>query len=155
MINRIPSPNLSASNFHRKNETNDPKKSNNSPILIAWLIYMVPLTSNHPKMIASTFSLGRQVTLFNLQLMNTPILYIKSGCPWCVEAEAYFKANQVQVETREVRSNKVFMDQMVKLSGQTKTPTFVFGKFIVADFDIDEFKAALNEAPAIKEQLGL
>lgn len=87
--------------------------------------------------------------------MNTPILYIKNGCPWCEEALSYFRTNNVQLETREVRSNKVFMEQMVKLSGQSKTPTLVLGDFIVADFDIGEFQAALNQAPAIKAQLGL
>lgn len=84
-----------------------------------------------------------------------PILYIKSGCPWCTEAIAYFHKKAVQLETREVRSNKVFMDQMVKLSGQSKTPTFVMGDFLVADFDIGEFTAAINSAPAIKTLLGL
>ena len=88
-------------------------------------------------------------------LMNTPILYVKSGCPWCTEALSYFSANNVRLETREVRSNKVFMDQMVKLSGQTKTPTFALDNFIVADFDVGEFLAALNQAPAVKAQLGL
>ena len=87
--------------------------------------------------------------------MNTPILYIKSGCPWCTEALSFFGANNIRHETREVRSNKVFMEQMVKLSGQSKTPTFVHGKFVVADFDIGEFKVVLNQAPAIKAQLGL
>jgi len=87
--------------------------------------------------------------------MNTPILYIKNGCPWCDEALSYFRANNIRLETREVRSNKVFMDQMVQLSGQTKTPTFVLGDFIVADFDIGEFQAALQQAPAIQAQLEL
>jgi glutaredoxin len=87
--------------------------------------------------------------------MNTPILYIKNGCPWCEEALSYFRTNNIRLETREVRSNKVFMEQMVKLSGQTKTPTLVLGDFIVADFDIGEFQVALNQAPAIKAQLGL
>lgn len=87
--------------------------------------------------------------------MNTPILYIKSGCPWCEEALSFFRANSIRLESREVRSNKVFMDQMVKLSNQSKTPTFVLGDFIVADFDIGEFKAALQQAPTIKAQLGL
>ena len=54
-----------------------------------------------------------------------------------------------------MRSNKAFMEQMVKHSSQTKTPTFVHGEFVVADFDIGEFKAALNQAPAVKAQLGL
>ena len=87
--------------------------------------------------------------------MNTPILYIKSGCPWCDDALSFFRSNNIRLETREVRSNKVFMDQMVKLSSQSKTPTFVLGDFIVADFDISEFKVALNQAPAIKARLGL
>ena len=90
--------------------------------------------------------------------MNTnqdPILYVKSGCPWCTEAIAYFKSKAVQLETREVRSNKVFMEQMIKRSGQSKTPTFVMGDFLVADFDIGEFTAAINKAPAVKTTLGL
>ncbi|MEZ7842907.1 MAG: glutaredoxin domain-containing protein [Opitutales bacterium] len=87
--------------------------------------------------------------------MNIPILYIKSGCPWCTEALSYFSTNNIRLETREVRSNKAFMEQMVKHSSQTKTPTFVHGEFVVADFDIGEFKAALNQAPAVKAQLGL
>jgi glutaredoxin len=90
-----------------------------------------------------------------MNLQSAPILYVKSGCPWCTEALSFFNANNIRVETREVRSNKVFMDQMVKLSGQSKTPTFVLGDFVVADFDVGEFTAALDRAPAVKAQLGL
>ena len=86
---------------------------------------------------------------------TTPILYIKAGCPWCDEALAYFKKEQVALDVREVRSNKPFMDQMVKISEQTKTPTFVHGDFVVADFDVGEFQTAINKAPAIKAELGL
>jgi len=90
-----------------------------------------------------------------MKAKNSPILYIKSGCPWCIEAAAYFKSVGLEVETREVRRNKVFMDQMVQLSGQTKTPTFVYGDFIVADFDVGEFKTALKKAPKIAKELGI
>lgn len=90
-----------------------------------------------------------------MNLQSTPILYVKSGCPWCIEALSFFDANNIRVETREVRSNKVFMDQMVQLSGQSKTPTFVLGDFVVADFDVGEFAAALDRAPAVKARLGL
>lgn len=86
---------------------------------------------------------------------NTPILYIKAGCPWCDEALAYFEKHQVNLEIREVRSNKPFMDQMVKVSGQSKAPTFVYGDFIVADFDVGEFNAAIDRAPTVKAALGL
>jgi len=87
--------------------------------------------------------------------MQSPILYIKSGCPWCTEAMRYFQSVGLKLETREVRRNKVFMDQMVQLSGQSKTPTFVYGDFIVADFDVGEFKAALKKAPNIAKELGI
>ena len=86
--------------------------------------------------------------------MSKPILFVKAGCPWCEAALAYFKQEQLALEVREVRSNKPFMEQMVRISGQSKAPTFVYGEFVVADFDVDEFKAAVNQAPAIKTQLG-
>ena len=86
---------------------------------------------------------------------NRPILYIKKGCPWCIDALNYFNENGLDLDIREVRSNQPFMDQLVRISGQKKTPTFVYGEFVVADFDIGEFKAALKNAPSIKSKLGL
>ena len=47
------------------------------------------------------------------------------------------------------------MDAMLALSGQTKTPTFEYGDFMVADFDVDEFLAELNEFPEIRQKLGI
>ncbi|MGB0415894.1 MAG: glutaredoxin family protein [Coraliomargarita sp.] len=86
---------------------------------------------------------------------QSPVLYVKAGCPWCEAALDYFKKERIDLEVREVRSNRPFMEQMVRISGQTKAPTFVHGDFVVADFDIDEFKAAIHEAPAVKAELGL
>lgn len=90
-----------------------------------------------------------------MQASNTPILFVKSGCPWCEEALSFFKSHSVELEVREVRSNKPFMEQMIALSGQTKAPTFALGNFIVADFDVSEFKAKLAQFPAIQDQLGI
>lgn len=84
-----------------------------------------------------------------------PILYIKAGCPWCDSALDYFHKEDLELDVREVRSNQPFMEQMVKISGQRKTPTFVYGEFVVADFDLGEFRAAINKAPSIKTELGL
>ena len=41
---------------------------------------------------------------------------------------------------------------MLALSGQTKTPTFEYGDFMVADFDMDSFDE-LNEFPEIRQKL--
>lgn len=84
-----------------------------------------------------------------------PILYIKSGCPWCREALSFFNSQGVDLDVRDVNLNAKDMDAMVSLSGQTKTPTFVYEDFMVADFDVDEFSAELSEFPEIKQKLGI
>lgn len=86
---------------------------------------------------------------------KTPILYIKSGCPWCREALSFFNSQGVDIDIRDVLENPKDMDAMVALSGQTKTPTFEYEDFVVADFAIDEFLAELDEFPEIRQQLGL
>ena len=47
------------------------------------------------------------------------------------------------------------MHRLIEVSGQSLTPTFVYGDFVVADFSIDEFQEQLNQAPQIKKQLGI
>jgi glutaredoxin 3 len=56
---------------------------------------------------------------------------------------------------RDVNENPKDMDAMLTLSGQTKTPTFEFGDFMVADFDVDEFLAELSKFPMIRQKLGI
>jgi glutaredoxin len=86
---------------------------------------------------------------------KTPILYIKSGCPWCREALSFFNSQGVDLDVRDVLVNAKDMDAMVALSGQTKTPTFEYEDFMVADFSVDEFLADLSEFPEIQHQLGI
>ena len=47
------------------------------------------------------------------------------------------------------------MSELEEISGQSKTPTLKNGDFVVADFDIDEFKQALRENPEEAKKLGL
>jgi len=84
-----------------------------------------------------------------------PILYIKSGCPWCREALSFFNSQGVDLDVRDVSQNAKDMDAMVAVSGQTKTPTLEFEDFMVADFDVDEFLAELSEFPEIRQKLGI
>jgi len=86
---------------------------------------------------------------------NTPILYVKSGCPWCREAISFFNAQGVEIDIRDVRSNPKDMDAMVASSGQTLTPTFEYEDFVVADFSLDEFMAELSEFPEMQQKLGI
>jgi glutaredoxin len=87
--------------------------------------------------------------------IKRPILYIKSGCPWCREALSFFNSQGVDLDVRDVNENRKDMDAMVALSGQTKTPTFEYEDFVVADFDVNEFLAELDEFPEVRQKLGI
>jgi glutaredoxin 3 len=85
---------------------------------------------------------------------TTPILYIKPGCPWCREALSFFSQHGVPVDVRDVSDNGRNMKRMIEVSGQSLTPTFELGEFVVADFSINEFLDAVEQVPEIKQQLG-
>lgn len=87
--------------------------------------------------------------------MSKPTLYIKQGCPWCDEASKYFSEIGLEVETIDVRTDPSKMSELEKVSGQTKTPTLKNGDFIVADFDVGEFKDALRGNPQEASKLGV
>ncbi len=87
--------------------------------------------------------------------MKKPILFVKAGCPWCIDALAYFESKQVKLDIIDLRADPQRMDELVAISGQTKTPTLKLGDFVVADFDLEEFEAALAKNPEAKRELGL
>ena len=87
--------------------------------------------------------------------MNKPVLFIKNGCPWCADALKYFADFGLELDLVDVRSDPSRMPELLAVSGQTKTPTLKNGDFVVADFDIDEFKQALLENPAEAKKLGM
>ena len=88
-------------------------------------------------------------------MKSRPILYIKSGCPWCDDALAYFSRHNVPLDIRDVRSDPEAMKRMREISGQSLTPTFEYDDFMVADFSVNEFASALNARPEIREKLGI
>ncbi len=84
-----------------------------------------------------------------------PILYIKPGCPWCRAARSFLEQHGLDLDIRNVLVNKKDMDQMTEISGQTMTPTFQYGDFVVADFSVDEFLAEIAEFPELQAELGI
>ncbi|WP_269541199.1 glutaredoxin family protein [Cerasicoccus fimbriatus] len=84
-----------------------------------------------------------------------PIIYIKPGCPWCNEALAYFQQHGVDLDVRDVTRSRSNMQRMIEISGQSLTPTFEYGDFVVADFSVDEFLDELAEEPQVRRDLGL
>jgi glutaredoxin len=86
--------------------------------------------------------------------MSLPILYIKQGCPWCIDALAYFKDKNMQLQLIDVNKEAGMMQELIRVSGQSKTPTLKNGDFVVADFDISEFEQALQDNPKEAKKLG-
>jgi glutaredoxin 3 len=66
------------------------------------------------------------------------VLYVKNGCPWCVEVEQYLKQHGIEVEKVVVSGNAQAMSEMVALSGQSKAPTLDWDGEVLADFGVDE-----------------
>ena len=87
--------------------------------------------------------------------MSKPILYIKSQCPWCKDALAFFKSHNIALDIRDVLEDSNDMSDMKTISGQNLTPTFVWDNCIIADFSVDEFKLAIESHPEKKAQLGI
>ena len=73
------------------------------------------------------------------------IVYTKTGCPWCNDVLAFLRGKKVAFEEREVRGNKVFMDEMVEKSGQTKAPTLDLNGEIIADTDREAAEVFLKK----------
>ena len=70
----------------------------------------------------------------DLEEMETPILYVKRGCPHCRAATDYLDQHNVEYESIEVRSDPAQMEKLREVSGQTKTPTMVWEGDVLADF---------------------
>ncbi len=70
--------------------------------------------------------------------MSQPILYVKTGCPWCDEVIDYLNDNRIPYKTVVVSGNRAAMQQMVDLSGQSKAPTLDWHGQVLADFGVDE-----------------
>jgi glutaredoxin len=77
--------------------------------------------------------------------MAAPLrLYIKPGCPWCIMAEDWLQANGYRYETLNVRSEPRLMDEMVRISGQSRAPTLSVGDLVLPDFGPDELAVFLK-----------
>lgn len=86
---------------------------------------------------------------------QTPILYIKDGCPFCIEAMNWLDSHGVPTEVIDVNKDHGALRRMISVSGQTRTPTLEIGEFVCADFSIAELIEELEQNPEAKRLLGL
>lgn len=74
-----------------------------------------------------------------------PTLYIKPGCPWCVDVEAYLRRHGIEYETVNVSRDRDGMMEMVELSGQSRAPTMDWDGEVLADFGVEELVPFLEK----------
>ena len=79
-----------------------------------------------------------------------PILYVKSACSWCDEAEDYLKEHCIAYDRINVSADRAGFAEMLELSGQTKAPTMDWAGEVLADFGADELDAFLRERNVVK-----
>jgi len=77
--------------------------------------------------------------------MSLPVLYIKTGCPWCEDVIEYLDRQGIEVETIVVSGNREAMAEMVALSGQSKAPTLDWHGKVLADFGVEELVPFLRK----------
>ncbi len=79
----------------------------------------------------------------------TPILYVKTGCPWCDEVTDYLDAKKIVYRQVVVSGNREAMQAMIDLSGQSKAPTLDWDGEVLADFGVDELVPFLKARGAV------
>ena len=66
-------------------------------------------------------------------------LFVKVWCPWCVSAREWLDARGFRYELVDVEADRADYDEMIRLSGQSKTPTLVTGEgAVLPDFGPEE-----------------
>ncbi len=73
------------------------------------------------------------------------ILYVKTRCPWCVQAVAYLQKHGYAFTEIDVLRDKDAFAKMRQLSGQSLTPTLVIGDLLLPDFGVDELEDFLKQ----------
>ena len=69
---------------------------------------------------------------------DLPILYIKPGCPWCVEATAWLDEHGISHRRVDVVTDARARAEMERKSRQSKAPTLDWHGKILADFGVAE-----------------
>lgn len=72
-----------------------------------------------------------------------PILYVKTGCPWCHEVVDFLGDHGVAYREKNVTQDSAAFAEMKKVSHQEKAPVLDWHGKILADFGVAELKPFL------------
>jgi glutaredoxin len=76
---------------------------------------------------------------------SLPILYVKTGCPWCAEVIDYLKTHAVEHVEKNVTDDRHAFEEMRQKSHQTKAPVLDWHGQILADFGVVELRPFLRK----------
>jgi glutaredoxin len=82
---------------------------------------------------------------------SLPVLYVKTGCPWCEEARTFLEGHGISHREVNVSEDRRALDEMTRLSGQSKAPTLDWHGDVLADFDVDELTEFLHQHDVVLE----
>lgn len=73
-------------------------------------------------------------------------VYVKVWCPWCVMAKEWLDSHGYQYQWIDVEKSRADYDEMIRLSGQRRTPTLVTENgLVLPDFGPDELEVFLKK----------
>lgn len=75
---------------------------------------------------------------------ETPLLYIKKGCPWCRAAEEFLTEHKVVYRAVDVRADAAAFQKMTAISGQSKAPTLIIDGDVLPDFGVEQLEEFLS-----------
>jgi len=73
-----------------------------------------------------------------------PILYVKTGCPWCGEVIDFLSSHGIGYRQKNVSQDPAALAEMERVSRQTKAPVLDWHGKILADFGVEELKPFLH-----------
>jgi glutaredoxin 3 len=71
-------------------------------------------------------------------------LYVKTWCPWCITARNFLLKHGYRFEEIDVEADRAAYAEMIRLSGQSYTPTLSVGDKLLADFGPEELQDFLK-----------
>ena len=73
------------------------------------------------------------------------ILYVKTGCPWCVDASRWLHRKEIPFEEIDVFQVPGAFEKMRQISGQSMAPTLELENGeVLADFDVGQLAPFLT-----------
>lgn len=78
-------------------------------------------------------------------MLSDPVIYVKPGCFWCVDALRWLESRGIAHTVRDVIADPADFARMRAISGQSKAPTLEMPDgSVLADFDVAQLEAFLN-----------